>query len=33
MRWVAAKMLPGVRFFNGGDVVDGAGVKCGEESA
>lgn len=33
VRWVAAKMLPGVRFFNGGDVVDGAGVKCGEESA
>lgn len=33
VRWVAAKMLPGVRFFNGGDVVEGAGVKCGEESA
>lgn len=33
VRWLAAKMLPGVRFFNGGDVVEGAGVKCGEESA
>lgn len=33
VRWLAAKMLPGVRFFNGGDVVEGAGIKCGEESA
>lgn len=31
-RWVAGRLLPGVRFFNGGDVVEGAGVKFGEKS-
>lgn len=31
-RWVAARLLPGVQFFKGGDIVEGAGVKFAEDS-
>lgn len=33
VRWIAAQLLPGARFLESGDVLEGAGVKFGEESA
>lgn len=33
VRWIAVKLLPGVRFLKNGDVVEGARVKFGEEFA